>query len=434
MIILSKNYTVYHLHTHHSNCNGYADSCSSHEEYIALAKQQDMKSIAFSDHGGMFEWFRKKQDCDKAGIKYIHGVELYMCDKLEDNFRGWHIGLYARNYDGVKELNKLTSLATSKGNREDKTDRQFYYNPRISIEQLKNTSDNIIVVSACLASVFWQEAKKVAKLNVDTEIDKIERDLQIKKSNDMINNLLGWMSENNHRVFLEIQYHNHIEQITYNKLLKKYSEKYNIPLIAGTDTHSSSLYKSECRKILQKAKDSFYGDEDEFDLTWKTYDELVDAFKIQNALPIEDYMKAIENTNVLADMVENFELNKDFKYPTLYGDCANQEWKDVILLKLKHKIDNCIIDKSKVNLYKERIAEEYKAMSKQGMASFMLFMSELLTWCKENNIPYNFCRGSVGGSTIAYITDITDVDPIIWNTIFSRFVNADRISLADKRY
>ena len=61
----------------------------------------------------------------------------------------------------------------------------------------------------------------------------------------------------------------------------------------------------------------------------------------------------------------------------------------------------------------------------------MMFMSELVDYCNENEIPYGFCRGSVGGSEIAFITDITDVDPIRWNTVFSRFCNADRVSLAD---
>ena len=97
-----------------------------------------------------------------------------------------------------------------------------------------------------------------------------------------------------------------------------WSKKYNIPLIAGTDTHSSSDYKAECRKY-SKSKDSFYGEEDEFDLTWKNYNELIECFKNQNALPEDVYMQAINNTNIFADMIEEFELDKSFKYPHLYG-------------------------------------------------------------------------------------------------------------------
>ena len=403
------NYTVYHLHDDTSNCNGYADSCSSYKEYIKLAKNQGMTSISFSNHGGIYDWVKKKQDCDKAKIKYIHGTELYLCEKFEDNERGYHVCLYAKNWDGVKELNTLLSLATSKGKLEDNSDRHFYYNPRISLDELMNTSNNIIITSACLYSILW-----------------IKRD-----DKELVNKILNWMSINSERCFLEIQYHNCDDQKLYNKLLYKWSNQYNIPLIAGTDTHSSSAYKAECRKILQKSKDSYYGDEDSFDLTWKTYDELVKAFKIQNVLPEETYLQAIENTNKFADIIEDFTLNKSFKYPNLYGENAIKIWQDTIVKKFNYKKKNKIIDITKIKEYKAKIKEEFEVMSKQNMESFMLFMSELTNYCNENNIPYGPCRGSVGGSVIAYITDITDVDPIKWKTIFSRFCNADRISLPD---
>ncbi|MGE5438039.1 MAG: PHP domain-containing protein [Syntrophothermus sp.] len=401
------NYTVYHLHDDRSNLNGYADSCTSFKEYVKLAKSQGMKSIAFSNHGGIYDWVKSKIECDKAGLKYIHGVELYLCTKLESDERGYHIGLYARNYEGVKELNQLYSTSTLKGTNEDNTDRHFYYNPRISIEELKQTSPNIIITTACLQSILWQ----------------------LKDNDDVIHDLLNWMSKNRHRTFLEVQYHNNKEQIEYNRLLFKWSQGYKIPLIAGTDTHNSSQYKSECRKILQKSKDSFYGNEDEFDLTWKTYDELVKMFKIQNILFEDVYLEAIENTNKLADMIEPFELDRSFKYPDLYNNVS---------IKLKETTYNCLENKIKHNIltgdkstYINRIDEEYKAFTKQGMESFILFMHELCKYCNDNNIPYGFARGSVSGSFIAYLLDITDLNSIKWNTVFSRFCNEDRISLAD---
>ena len=156
-----KNYVVYHLHDDTSNCNGYADSCSNFDEYIKLAKKQGMKAIAFSNHGGIYDWIKKKQHVDKVGLKYIHGVELYLCVNLEDNTRGYHIGLYSKNFDGVLELNTLMSKATSKGiDKEGHTDRHFYFNPRISFEELMNTSDNIIVTTACFQSPLWRLSDK----------------------------------------------------------------------------------------------------------------------------------------------------------------------------------------------------------------------------------------------------------------------------------
>lgn len=420
---MNRNYVVFHLHDDTSNANGYADSTTKYDEYIILAKKNGMKAIAFSNHGGIYDWVKKKQSCDKAGIKYIHGCELYLCDKLEDNNRGWHIGLYAKNYEGVKELNSLISISSSKGVKEDKSDRHFYFNPRISMEELMNTSDNIIITTACLASPLWRLSSKKP-----LEEDKAELyNKNIKTRNDF----LRFLSNNKHRAFLEIQYHNHEHQIEYNKMLLNWSKEYDIPLIAGTDTHSSNKYKAECRKVLQKSKNSFYGEEDEFDLTWKSYDELVKCFEEQDSIPMSEVLIAIENTNVLADMVEEFSLDKSFKYPNLYGDNAKKVWWDYIIKKLKHKKDNGIIDVSRMEEYKAAVKEEFIAMTNQGMESFMMFMGELIDYCRSQNINSSPCRGSVGGSVIAYITDIIDVDPIKWKTVFSRFCNADRISLAD---
>lgn len=456
---MEENYVVYHLHDDTSNCNtnGFADSCTNFKDYIKLAKKCGMKAIAFSNHGGIYDWIKKKQECDKAGIKYIHGIELYLCHKLEDDDRGGHIGLYARNWEGVLELNKLISMSTSKGVKEDNTDRHMYYNPRISLEELMNTSDNIIVTTACLASPLnrW--------VNERTE-NKVA-----------FNEFVNWLTKNKHRCFLEIQYHNANSQIDFNRKLQFISMKTGIPLIAGTDTHSSNSYKAECRKILQKYKDSYYGEEDEFDLTWKTYDELIKAFEEQGVFSKDVYLEAINNTNVFADMVEDFKLDKAFKYPTLYGDNVREQWKKLIFDNFEYKLknnqlrlpslvkkkceeyfsiykqlptDECELkiynsqkelyewackttDKEVIKQYKLSIAEEFKVMCKLGMESFMMFMSELITWAIDNGIPCGTGRGSVCGSMIAFITNITDVDPMVWNTVFSRFCNEDRISLGD---
>lgn len=416
-----------------SNCNGYYDSTTHYKDYIKLAKENGMKSIAFSNHGGIYEWVMRKLECDKNDIKYIHGVELYLCDKLEDNVKGYHIGLYAKNWDGVKELNKLNSLSTSKGSSEDKTDRHFYYNPRISIDELMSTSDNIIITTACLSSVLWrpQFSKKVENLS------KEEYEYENNKWKSLRERFLKWMSKNSHRCFLEVQYHISEDQSKFNKQLYKWSKEYNIPLIAGTDTHSSTDYKSKCRLILQASqsnstktdKSMDVGYEDEFDLTWKSYEELVDYFAEQDSLPEDVYLEAIENTNKFSDMVENFDLSRDFKYPDLYVDVKGK-WKKTIMKKFNYKLKNGIIDKDKKEQYKERIKEEFIAMCEQGMESFMLFMSEMIDFCEENDIPHGD-RGSVSGSMIAYITDITDTDPIVWDTVFSRFLNKDRVNLAD---
>ncbi len=207
-------------------------------------------------------------------------------------------------------------------------------------------------------------------------------------------------------------------------------EDFHIPLIAGTDTHSINQYKAECRTMLQYSKNIDFGDEDTFDLTYKSYDELCDMFEKQGCRK-STYLEAINNTNVMAESVEDFELDTSFKYPILYGEQDEQILLERLREKYKEKVTKGIIDKSKAKEYGDKIKEELEVFHKVGMGGFMLFMSEMITWCWENNIPIGYCRGSVGGSEVAYLSDITDVDPVVWGTMFSRFCNEHRKEIGD---
>lgn len=407
------------------------DSATKFQDYIDRAVQLGQTAIAFTEHGNIYQWVAKKMACDKAGIKYLHGVECYLTEqlyeypdanelwreaqsgrneqdakkvlaemmesgkkKVRDNY---HTILIAKNYDGILEINNLVSLS----NRDD----HFYYKPRITFEEFLGISDNVIKISACLAS-------PLNKMSV---------------RHPMYEKLLK------HYDYLEVQAHNFGEQISYNCHLAEMSKKYGIPLIAGTDTHSVDAYKAECRSIMQLAKHIEFADEDSFDLTYKTYDELVEMFRIQGALPEQVFLEAIENTNRMADSVEPFELDISFKYPKLYGNAAEDKavFEDTIRKNFQSKIDEGAISPEQIQNFKDAIKEECRVFDKIDMSGFMLFMSELVTWCKSNGIPIGFNRGSCGGSRVAYVTNTTDLNPETWHTVFSRFCNEDRKEIGD---
>lgn len=383
------NYTTYHLHTEQS----LLDSCTNYKLYVDKAKELGQKAICFTEHGNIYCWYEKKMYCDANDIKYIHGVECYLTedkigdDKHRDNY---HTILIAKNHDGFVELNNLIFMSTHKDH--------VYYKPRITFDEFLNISDNIIKISACLASPLNRLRETYPQL------------LQ-------------------HYDYYEIQYHDCDEQIEYNKWLYKMSKKYNKPLIVGTDTHSLNKYKAECRSILQLGKEIEFSNEDEFDLTYKSYDELVEMFVKQQSLPMDVVLEAINNTNVMADSCEPIEIDTSVKYPILYGESDEEVMWETLRKKYKEKRKSGIITNDMQ--YVDNIKEEMRVFKKVNMVGFMLFMSEMISWCKENNIPTSPCRGSVGGSTVAFISDIIDVDPIVWKTVFSRFCNEDREEVGD---
>lgn len=458
------------------------DSCTNYKLYIDRAAELGQTAIGFTEHGNIFNNVEKKKYANSKGLKYLYGVEIYLTATLVKKVRdNYHTILIAKNVEGVKEINTLIDLST----RED----HFYYKPRITFDEFFNITDNVIKISACLASPL---NKYPSSINyIQDEIEKLEnkRDLEIadltkekydsyyKKAykqycEDLKEGKSGlggflippdtyevWFRDNSKMIhkryaeeietlkseiprakvnyekllksydYYEIQPHvKSLDQIKYNKMLYEASKLYNKPLIAGTDTHSIDGYKAECRSILQKAKHIEFTNEDEFDLTYKSYEELVEMFRQQASLPMDVVLEAIENTNKMADSVTDYEIDTSFKYPVLY-DNEEQVFTKRIYDMYHEKLAKGIINPD--IRYEENIKEELRVFKKIGMVGFMLFMSELVCWCWDNGIPVGPCRGSVGGSTIAYLTDITDVNPIVWNTVFSRFANEDRMEIGD---
>jgi DNA polymerase-3 subunit alpha len=437
---MENQYTCYHLHSDLS----LLDSCTKFQDYINKAVELGQKSLCFTEHGNIFRWIAKRNACKKAGIKYLHGVEVYLTRQLEPKVRdNYHTILIAKNMDGLKEVNTLVSLSNHKDH--------FYFKPRITFDEFLNISDNVIKISACLASPLARLDNDIQELqnqitskqtNLDYVVKKDDlqnKDESIKELADEIKQLETEL-QNLKRYYksiplkydyYEIQPHiNSQEQIDYNKDLFELAKKNNKPLIAGTDTHSIDKYKAECRSILQSAKGIEFANEDEFDLTYKSYDELVQMFVEQNSLPKRVYLEAIENTNVMADSCEEIELDEAFKYPKVYEDDI-REIKLRINQKYKEKIDSGIIKQEDKEEFKSRLIEELQVLQKIEMCGFMLFMSDLISWCWENNIPVGPARGSVGGSCVAYVLGITDVNPLKWKTIFSRFANEHRKEIGD---
>ncbi len=402
-----ENYVMYHDHSHISNLTAgtNADSVTKYEDYIEYAERLGMSALAISEHGNVINWIEKKKAIEKAGMKYIHANEIYLTKKIEkdefgnltlerDNF---HYMLIAKNYDGVLEINNLTSRSFNK-------DGHFYYNPRMTFEELKKTSDNVIMTSACLASPLWRMYKKA---NLLEESGNLSESIAL---NNELEDMLNWMGDNRHRMFFEIQYHEDHDQIEFNRMLLQLSKDLKIPLIAGTDTHALNAEQAEARKLFLKAKGAAYGNEDDYDLTMKSYPELVGMFEKQAALPRHIYMEAIHNTNVMADMVEEFELDKTPKYPKLY-DKPIEVFQNMINEGVKKRgIDK--FPKEKKKEYFDRIKQEFDTYLKLDAVDYMLLQKNIIDWSHSHGIYQGYGRGSVTGSLIAYVLGITEMDSI----------------------
>lgn len=392
------NYTVYHLHSMLSNGVTNIDSITNFRDYVKAAQECGMTAMAFSEHGNIFEWLHKKEVIEAAGMKYIHAIEAYLTENIEQKERdNYHCVLIARNYDGVKELNRMISKSFNRN------DGHFYYMPRVTLDELFATSDNILITTACLGGV----------LHNGTPTAK-ER-------------MLSFLKKNRDRCYLEIQHHNCEDQIAYNKLLYDISRELEIPLIAGTDTHALNDEHMSGRAMLQKAKGVRFASEDEWDLTFKTYEQLVEAYRKQDSLPMDVVLEAIENTNQMAERIEPFTLDYGAKYPKLYEDSE---------AVFKKKINEGVKKRGiqaypNYRQYVDRIHEEYETYKHNGAIDFMLLEEDYKSEMRRRGVRFGYSRGSVSGSIIAYLLGVTEVDSVKYDLNFSRFMNRERVSLAD---
>jgi len=389
---MNNNYTMLHCHTQYGN-GGFIDSVASYKDYIDRAKELGMIAIAITEHGGVWSHYNKKKYAESQGLKFIHGSEFYVTATLTEKIRdNMHCCLYAKNFEGFKELNRLSSKSFNR-----KEENRFHYNPRITLDELMATSENIIITTACIGGILGKGAPEVKTKFIE------------------------FMIRNRDRCFLEIQPHNVPAQNGYNEYLLKLHNQTGLRLSVGTDTHG--LDDMQGRGVLQKSKNIKFEDEEGWDLTFKDYNLVVEAFEKQGIIPRQKYLEALQNTNVIADMVVPYELDHSNKYPHLVDNP-----KEVIQRKINEGLKYRNLRRED---YQERIDYELDVYEKNDALQFLLLEDMVKEYGRNSNIRYGPGRGSVTGSFIAYLLRITDICPITWNLSFERFMSSERVSLAD---
>lgn len=384
-----KNWIPCHMHTSLSN-NILTDSPSNLTDYISFAKDNGIRGLVVTEHGAALGWYNKKKELEKNGMKYVHAVEGYVTNSREEN-NSFHICIYGLNNNGRLEINQLISNAY-------KRDRSFYRRPRMMVDDVLKCKD-IAISTACMAGVF--------------------KDLE----SDVAKKVIEWGRLNKDRLFVEIQPHNHIEQIEHNTKSIEIAKAEGFNLIASNDIHYTNKFMGEVRSKMQTSKGMNFSDEDSFDLSFKTYSEMLVGY-LNIGVSSDDAETALENTNVLYDMVEEYKLDKSFKFPKLYNDSIEElATRCIESFKNKGYYGN--------KEYADRLIGELEVLRHLKSEDYMLLLSDWQRDNKKNSLLSAPSRGSASGSLVAYLLDITEIDSVKWGMNFSRFMNKTRISMPD---
>lgn len=393
------DFTHLHFHSHYSLLDGLGKI----DDVVERAKELGMDSIAITDHGAMYGAIDFYEAATKAGVKPIIGLETYMAPEghLERKGKPRHLTLIAQNNVGYKNLIKLTTEAHLHG---------YYYKPRIDYELLEQHSDGLIVLSGCLNGDL---AKAITERRPDDAKKIIEWHL----------NVFG-----KDRYYLELQHHPNIkEQGILNDALIDLSKKYKVPIVATCDSHYIRPEDAHAHDVLicvqtgKTVQDSDRMSMVDEDFSMKSPEEVK-----------KDWAKhpdAVDNTQKIAEMCSvDIELGVHHLpvFPLPKGTTPDKELRNISVAGLKKRYGKALPEDAE-----KRLDYELSVIEKTGFASYFLIVSDFVNEAKNRGILVGPGRGSAAGSLVAYLTNITNVDPLRYNLLFERFLNPERISMPD---
>ncbi|MEO8503184.1 MAG: DNA polymerase III subunit alpha [Acidobacteriota bacterium] len=403
-----------HLHLHSQF--SLLDGANRLDDVIAAAAEAGMPAMALTDHGNMFGAIDFYTKARKAGVKPIIGIEAYVAqgsrkDRESSRSSSNHLVLLARNETGYRNLIKLTSRSYLEG---------FYYKPRIDKELLRENSEGLIGLSACLKG----EINEKIIGRQEAEAEKTARDFR---------EIFG--DEN---FYLELQDHGISDQRAANEVLRRIGQRTGLPLVATNDCHYLKRSDSFAHDVLlcigtQRAladTDRLKYASDEFYL--KTGEEMARLFP--------NDPQAIENTLRIAEAC-NLEIKTgDFHLPEFPVPAAytlQSYFEEVVRNGLQERLDELRkrresgLVKYPEEVYLHRLEMEIQVIERMGFPGYFLIVWDFIRYAREHGIPVGPGRGSAAGSLVSYALRITDIDPMQYDLLFERFLNPERISLPD---
>ncbi|HEY0481919.1 MAG TPA: DNA polymerase III subunit alpha [Kofleriaceae bacterium] len=404
--VVMAGFTHLHLHTQYSLLDG----AIRVKDLFPKVKDLGMDTVAVTDHGNMFGAIDLYTEAKAASVKLIFGCETYVAstDRHDrTNRRNYHLILLAQNDVGYKNLSFLNSKGYLEG---------FYYNPRIDKQLLRDHSDGLIGMSACLGGEIAQTLEK----NGVAAAEEVAREYaSMFAPGDF---------------YLELMPTPMAEQETLNGELVRMGKKLGIPLVATNDCHYVNRSDAAAHDVLM-AIQTGKSLKDE-----KRLKHVVDSYYMKSPAEMDaafkDVPEAVENTAAIAARC-NVKLKFDQTFLPTYQVPEGQTLDSHITALVDKGLERRFRELASRGIafdpdrYRERCTTELAVIQKMGFSGYFLIVWDFINWAKEHGIPVGPGRGSGAGSVVAWALRITDIDPIEFKLLFERFLNPERVSMPD---
>jgi len=399
-----------------------------------------MPAVAVTDHGNMFGMMKLVDACAKTAdadgnwaVKPILGCEVYVAprsrhDRKLDNAAlnaegledcvdpsgsrdaGYHLVLLAKNPVGFRNLSKLVSLGFTEG---------FYYKPRVDKELLREHSEGIIALTACLGG---EVQARLLSGNIDAA-ERVAREYRDIFGADFYLEIQdqGFEAE---RLIIPQQY--------------ELARRTGIPLVATNDAHylnhedadlhdtllciGTKRFKSEQRR-MRFSTDQFFT---------KTPEEMAAVFG--------EHPEVLERTLEIAARIDLFPITRKPvtpQFPVPAEHTLESYFLEVARRTFEARIQECRplwqrgLLKHSEEKYRARLEFELDTILKMGFPGYFLLVWDFIARAREMGVPVGPGRGSAAGSIVAWSMRITDIDPMQYDLLFERFLNPERVSMPD---
>ncbi len=392
-----------HVHSHFSLLDG----AITVPDLVSAAKANGMDALALTDHGNLFGAIQFYRKCQEAGIKPIIGMEAYLAPesrfekKKSPQGAYTHLNLLARNAEGYRNLLTLSSLSYLEG---------FYYKPRIDKDLLRQHAAGLIGLSACLSSEINRKAVDGTAEDVRAKVQEFKEIFEP-----------GYF-------FLELQRNGLAEQERVLERIPPVARETGVPLVATNDIHYLRREDARAQEVhLCINTGATMDDSDRMRFG-------SEQFYFRSGAEMErvmgDFPEALTNTHAVADLVD---LKLDFKTTHLPKFIAEGVEDHPAYLRrlceegLAARYPSFERDPE----IRKRLDYELSVIGRTGYVSYFLIVWDFIRFAREAGVPVGPGRGSAAGSLVAYALGITDIDPLRYDLLFERFLNADRVSMPD---
>lgn len=409
-----------HVHTEHS----FLDGLPTLPDLVARAVELGQDAIAITDHANVSGHLKFQRAAKARGVKPIFGMEGYFTPdrrvregRKSENYE--HITLIAQTDEGLRNLWALSSKGFTEG---------FHYDPRIDWELLKQHSKGLVATSGCMGGALAARFKPPVPGEERSKYDE----------QDGLHRLGMFLNIFEERFVVELHTLDSPEQREVNERMAALAQSYGVRAIAVSDSHYLRPGDWETHELLMAAQ------------TNKTYDDpkryqfgpaqlyVLSEADVRERLAYLGQATvdaAVANTHWVADACDA-EIRPAGRVVPVFFDSEKQDRKrflDLALSEFDRRTGAMGIQPGtdRWREYRIRLLDEAELIMEKGFAGYFLIVRDVVMWAKENGILVGPSRGSVGGSLLAYVLGITEVDPVRADLLFGRFLDPGRTSLPD---